>query len=430
MRPTLGPSYPFSRPLRSHSNHAALQELTSALHTREAARQRNERVIASVQGPHPSSPPPAFAMVLITVPTTASKAHGGRRLVLSCLGCAGLLGALALLTFLSIAPQSFAGAALMLVTSGAASLPEPAAAAPAASILAVTSADGHEGFELISALLKAPSAVHVRAIVANITSAIAQTLAKQGCTLRLEGAPDAFIGASSALILPPLTADRLQRGTAAIAEAAAARVPAAYLLSVIGADSPSAPSSLGDYGKLEQTLRTAFSSRSVILRTFFYSSNLLLWASDVQRARALRLPLPSDACLAPLYAGDVSAVVAALASLGDRQAGSSGCGRTLALTGPMWHGGASIAAIASAAVGSPLGFDAVQNATAATILQQGGGLDPSEARLLLDLLALQRRPAPCEGRPASPDFFACTGRNASSLHRFFAENAEAFRPPL
>ena len=180
-----------------------------------------------------------------------------------------------------------------------------------------------------------------------------------------------------------------------------------------------------------------------MLRTFFYSSNLLLWASDAQRARALRLPLPADACLAPLYAGDVSAVVAALASPAGRRAdgrhaGSGGCGqalarggnqRTLALTGPAWHSGPQIAAIASAAVGSPLGFDAVQNATAATILQQGGGLDPSEARLLLDLLALQRRPARCEGRPASPDFLACTGRNASTLHRFFAENAQAFRPP-
>ena len=135
-----------------------------------------------------------------------------------------------------------------------------------------------------------------------------------------------------------------------------------------------------------QALRAAFPARAIVLRTFFYSSNLLLWASDAQRARALRLPLPADACLAPLYAGDVSAVVAALASPAGRRAdarhaGSGGCGqalarggnqRTLALTGPAWHSGPQIAAIASAAVGSPLGFDAVPNATAAAILQQGG----------------------------------------------------------
>ena len=61
--------------------------------------------------------------------------------------------------------------------------------------------------------------------------------------------------------------------------------------------------------------------------------------------------------------------------------GSGGCGQALArggnqrilgLTGPTWHSGPQIAAIASAAVGRPLGFDAVPNATAAAILQQGG----------------------------------------------------------
>jgi len=314
-----------------------------------------------------------------------------------------------------------------------------ASAAPT-SILAVTSADGQEGVALISALLEETAAhvhVHVQAIVANLTSADARRLAEQGCTLRLEGAPDAFAGASWALILPPLTADRLQRATAAIEQAAAAGVPAAFLLSVIGADSPSAPPSLADYGKLEQALlRPAAFARAVILRTFFYSSNLLLWARDVRRTRALRLPLPGEACLAPLYAGDVSAVVASLVSpnsqAGGRADGSgSGCGGVLTLTGPTWHGGASIAAIASAAVGAPLSFDSVQNTTVAAILEAGGGgLDPSEARLLLGLLALQRRPEPCEGRAASRDFLECTGRNASSLQRFFTEHAQAFRPPV
>ena len=232
-------------------------------------------------------------MALIVVPTADSKARGGRRLV-SCLLGHAVLGALAL-AFLSVAPQSFSGVAPTLIVSYAAALPEPASGAPAVFTLAVTSADGHEGFELISALLKEPSAVHVRAIVADITSANAQTLAQRGCTLRVEGAPEAFAGASSALILPPLTADRLQRATAAIAQAAAAglglgqglglglgsgsgagsglgselanpdrhrdqaaaaRVPAAYLLSVMGADSPSAPPSLGEYGQLEQALRS------------------------------------------------------------------------------------------------------------------------------------------------------------------------------
>ena len=156
-------------------------------------------------------------MALIVVPAADSKSRGGRRLV-SCLLGHAVLGALAL-AFLSVAPQPSAGVAPTL--SYAAALPEPAAGAPAVSTLAVTSADGHEGFELISALLMEPSAVHVRAIVTDITSANAQTLAQRGCTLRVEGAPEAFAGASSALILPPLTADRLQRATAAIAQAAA-----------------------------------------------------------------------------------------------------------------------------------------------------------------------------------------------------------------
>ena len=230
-------------------------------------------------------------MALILVPTADSKARGGRRLA-SCLLGHAVLGAVAL-AFLSVAPQPSAGVAPTLMASYAAALPEPASGAPAVFTLAVTSADGHEGFELISALLKEPSAVHVRAIVSDITSAKAQALAQRGCTLRVEGAPEAFAGASSALILPPLTADRLQRATAAIAQAAAtglglglglglgsgsgprsglgsglanpdyyrdqaaaARVPAAYLLSVIGADSPSAPPSLGEYGQLEQAPRS------------------------------------------------------------------------------------------------------------------------------------------------------------------------------
>jgi len=158
-------------------------------------------------------------MALILLPTADSKARGGRRLV-SCLLGHAVLGALAL-AFLSVAPQSLAGVAPTLIASYAAALPKPEAGAPAVSTLAVTSADGHEGFELISALLKQPSAVHVRAIVTDIRSANAQTLAQRGCTLRVEGAPEAFAGASSALILPPLTADRLQRATAAIAQAAA-----------------------------------------------------------------------------------------------------------------------------------------------------------------------------------------------------------------
>ena len=305
------------------------------------------------------------------------------------------------------------------------SLPMSEATSPS-SVLAVTSADGTEGMAIITSLLTASGEVRVKALVSNMSSPEAQALAALGCEVKLEGSSDAFAGASDALILPPLTADRRQKGLQAITAAAAAGLRQAFLLSVIGAEQPDAPPSLADYSQLERALNAKFPATSIILRTFFYSSNLLLWAADTRAHRALRLPL-SGACLAPLYEQDVAAVVRTLILTGP---GTERCGRALELTGMTWHAGGTIAAIASAAIGETIQFDPIDNATAAIILENAGGLDASEASLLLDLLALQRRATPpsCDGESASNDFHRCTGQKPSTLARFFEENAGAFRP--
>ena len=70
------------------------------------------------------------------------------------------------------------------------------------------------------------------------------------------------------------------------------------------ADSPDAPESLHVYSRLEERIFAASRGRhtALVLRTFFYQQNLLLWALDTQRTRALRLPL--DLCIPLLHQVD------------------------------------------------------------------------------------------------------------------------------
>ena len=306
---------------------------------------------------------------------------------------------------------------------------------PSPSLL-VTSADGTEGFALARALLDTHSptgtAHRVVASVANRSSAAAERLASLGADVRSEDDPAVFRSVGWALILPPLTADRLERGTAMIEAAAKAGVPNAYLLSVIGADRPNAPPSLAQYYALEKKLAEAYGrsgGTSAVLRTFFYSSNLMLWASDVRAKQALRLPLTG--CLALLYETDVARVVAALAAANTLPSPSH---TVYELSGPAWRTGDSLAAAASAATGSRVSFEQVSADTAADILKAAAGLDASEAKLLVDLLHLQQggggEASECEGAPPlSGDIERLTGKPASTAERFFEEEAAAFRPP-
>lgn len=342
------------------------------------------------------------------------------------------------------AKRSSCVAALVAMTSLSTTL-ATVAKEPLAT-LAVTSADGAEGFAIINALLLDPGieppsllASQIVALVTDPSSTEARSLHRAGCTIRLETSPSAFVNTRWALILPPLTDDRLEVATAAIKAAAAAHVETAFLLSVIGADGADPPPSLNDYGKLERLLSTAFPGGSaggtaVVLQTFFYSSNLLLWAADVKNTSSFRLPLSSTSCLAPLYEADVASTVAALISHSQPQPGALSsryplASRTLKLTGPRWHRGATIADAASAAVGVPFAFVPADRRISESILQRSA-LTPSEVALLLDLIDLQQLPGQpaCEGAPGSADFAALTGRNATSVLRFFQENAQAFRP--
>lgn len=289
----------------------------------------------------------------------------------------------------------------------------------------VTTADGPEGLAMATTLLELRG-VRVLAGVADAESPASRKLKAAGAELRVVSdppRPQAFAGSSWVFVLAPLTADRLARGRALIDAAQAGGVASAALLSVIGAG-PEAPASLGAYYALERHLAEVWPAASrVILRTYFYQQNLLLWSADVRTTGALRLPLAPGSCFAPLYESDVAAVL--LAVVRSRVA----LGRVLHLTGPRAMSGATLAQTAATVVRAPaLRFEAVSRDAAARILESAGGLDRSEGSLLLDLMQLQARPEACGSYP-SPDVRAVTGRDATDVGVFFAEHAEAFRPP-
>ena len=257
-----------------------------------------------------------------------------------------------------------------------------------------------------------------------------------GVDVRLQGAPPLptlFAGVDAAFILAPLTADREERGQELIA--AAASVPNALLLSVVGADLPNVPPSLSAYAALERN----FSQRALgarVLRTAFYQQNLLLWAESVRTSRELLLPSVLRSGLAALHQDDVIQVVTNLtAAPSDTTTGRSGVGercphalddsadcRILRLTGPQALGGAGIADALTRSVGSAISFVAATRERVASLLRGTGQLDESEVQLLLDLLALQA------GGPPSDDVKLVTGADATPVSDFFDENARAFRP--
>ena len=301
-------------------------------------------------------------------------------------------------------------------------------------VLLVTNADGPEGYALTAGLAARRSAV--AASVAALNSTKARALAAMGVEVRLQGAPPLptlFAGVDAAFILAPLTADREERGQELIA--AAASVPNALLLSVVGADLPNVPPSLSAYASLERN----FSLRALgarVLRTAFYQQNLLLWAESVRTSRELLLPSVLRSGLAALHQDDVIQVVTNLtAAPSDTTTGRSGVGercphalddsadcRILRLTGPQALGGAAYADALTRSVGSAISFVAATRERVASLLRGTGQLDESEVQLLLDLLALQA------GGPPSDDVKLVTGADATPVSDFFDENARAFRP--
>lgn len=273
-------------------------------------------------------------------------------------------------------------------------------------------------------LLASSRKLRVIAGVSASDSPAARKLAAAGAELRVMGSSpssEAFAGAAWVFVLAPLTSDRLERGRALIDAAHKGGVRNAALLSVIGAG-PDAPSSLGAYYSLELYLASLWPKSSfAILRTFFYQQNLLLWAPDARSTGALRLPLESN-CFAPLYEADVAEALAVLMA-----SGASPGGRVLELTGPRAVGGGELAEVASGAIGSPgLAFERTNRSAAARTLEAAGGLDPSEAALVLDLLLWQTSPRFCARWP-SPDFQAVVGRPPTDILAFFEQNSAAFR---
>lgn len=166
-------------------------------------------------------------------------------------------------------------------------------------VLVVTCADGPEGFAIASAILR-QGGLFLRAGVANTSSANSRALEQLGADLCLYDSlawhrqlEPLFRGADAAFILAPLDAQREVVGTLLIEAAAAADVPLAMLLSVIGADAETAPESFRAYARLEKRIFEAARGRAapIVLRTLFYQQNLLCWARDMRRTRKLRLPL-------------------------------------------------------------------------------------------------------------------------------------------
>eukprot|EP00927_Polykrikos_kofoidii_P061415 TRINITY_DN56252_c0_g1_i1.p1 TRINITY_DN56252_c0_g1~~TRINITY_DN56252_c0_g1_i1.p1 ORF type:complete len:378 (+),score=25.34 TRINITY_DN56252_c0_g1_i1:78-1136(+) len=308
----------------------------------------------------------------------------------------------------------------------------PNAVSEISSAIFVTTADGPEGSALVTALLLQrgvsgfASKPAVIAGVADLKSAGARKLRALGAELRLVTSPpraETFEGVPWVFVLAPLTADRFERGRDLIRAAHAGGVRNAVLLSVIGAG-PSAPASLGAYYGLECELAQTWPSRSfAVLRTYFYQQNLLLWAADVVSIGAFRLPLASG-CFAPLYEADVAAAVTAL-----MQKRAPLVGQVFNLTGPRVLSGNMIAQVASRAVGRPgLVFEQVNRTVGAGIIEAAGGLDASEAALVLDLLMMQTSPAECAALP-SADMWELIRRDATDVSSFFAEHAADFRGP-
>jgi len=294
----------------------------------------------------------------------------------------------------------------------------------------VTAADGPEGSVMVAALLQLPVRLTVIAGVEDPASPTARSLRSAGAELRqlsgLHPHSSAFAGADWVFFLAPLTADRLARGRAFIDAAWKGGVRQAILLSVIGAGA-GVPPSLGAYFALEEHLASTWlSGSSTILRTYFYQQNLSLWASDARRTASLRLPLAHDACFAPLYEGDVAAVVVALMAAEPPAPAAVQRAQILNLTGPDLLSGYSMAKAASEASGSSLSFQTVSRPQASQILQAAGGVDASEAELLLDLLALQTSQENCHLWP-SRAVHDITGQHARPITAFFSEHAADFR---
>jgi hypothetical protein len=188
--------------------------------------------------------------------------------------------------------------------------------------LLITSGDGAEGFSMAVDLAALRDPASLIACVDDSESRRSKALAAVGVDVRERGRglQLCFAGATYALLLPPLTADREARGAELINASVAARdgahdgsakLSGVFLLSVIGGHADNAPASLRVYAALEQLLsdRWGDSAGKVVLRTSFYQQNLLLWSHDARHERALRLPLPEGRCFAPLSASDVAAVV-------------------------------------------------------------------------------------------------------------------------
>ena len=321
-----------------------------------------------------------------------------------------------------------------LFSSSSAASPRP---------LLVTSADGAEGFAVLTALVSARDPSSLVGCVDSAGSENSLALRALGVALRpADDLRGCFSGVSFALLAAPLTADRAARASELIAAAVAARdeegLAAAFLVSVIGSTAAAAPPSVAEYGAMERELfqRWGDVPGAVALRTAFFQQNLLLWAGDAREHAALRLPLGPAACLAPLSSRDLASVLAALCApaglppLGELPflPAEGGAPAALELSGPAWLNGSQLSAVATATAGTPLGFASIPRAEAAGVLRRAG-LDASEQRLLLDLLSAQSALPPaggCEALQPSAGLPALLGRPGAPVGAFFLEQAAAF----
>jgi len=308
------------------------------------------------------------------------------------------------------------------------------------STLLVTEADGGEGFDMTMTLVKiiqrkgrSSSKFVVVAGVVNLSSSNAQALQGVGVELRLVADPPSatvFAGVDWVLLMP---ADNgaYDRAPGLIKAANDARVSNALMISIMDVTSHApTPRAQWPYFKVEQYLAATWGTPALegrpaaafaVLRTYFFQEHLLLWSQDVRATAHLRLPLET-ACFAPLHQDDGAAVVASMANFSVNMA-LPFRGKTFNLTGPQVFGGPELAQIAAAAIPLPgLAFTEVDRRSADRILNATAnpGVDG-----LLDLLGSQT--TNCIGLP-SPDFNRIVGREPSSIHNFFENNANAFRP--
>ena len=227
---------------------------------------------------------------------------------------------------------------------------------------------------------------------------------------------EAMRGCDAVFIVPSASADKVHHGMCYIRAAKRANVKFVLLLSMIGAEARHYLFA-EQFRDLEEGLTShGFDQKSwCILRSHFYTQNLLLYREQIVNDGVLPLPIGKEARFAPVDVEDVAKVAKDIFLDEDRHRG-----KVYTITGPRALSGPEMATACSHALGKSVRWEDISREEAKKILQ-AAKIPATEIQGLLEFYEIVSKG---ELQQVTQDFETITGDVPTDLTDFFTKHKD------